>query len=327
MLALLSTLPSWVLFSPVVRTLTYPAYENAQHIPWTGPSSFNLEIVSVRWSLPPDAYSDVALSSGISYALHRDFCARLLPLFPEDASLVPGQTSTMFLNCNDLRDTIRRGMDTWAINHKKINFVDVTDACRDVASVESCPAAELFIVADSIDRSDSDSNDLAAEVRHRLTNIDYNPYSTAGKRLNPGLGVTSSLLVVRAPSRTSTFCWYLDSTFCYQFHRWQYADVDVIMIGRIACAGVFGFALIVVFWVIASMIYAVCCARGAPDMTQTAQGQSVVEGIGGARSPSVVNLNQALKKAGVSAKALLLYKRRRVPKGCGRAGPTHDIVQ
>ena len=258
MLALAAVLltPSWVLFSPVVRTLADKAYENSARTPWTGPSSFNLDMVSIRWSLPPNTYSDTALGGGITFALHRDFCARLLPLFPEEAGVIPGQEAT-FLSCDELRDTVRRGMDTWAINHKNLNFVDVTDRCRDVESVLSCPYAELFIVPETLEISDSSVNDRAAEVRHDLSSVDFYPFSTAGNQLSPGLGVTNTRLVVRAPTSASTFCWYLDSTFCYQFHRWQYADIDVVMIGRIACAAIFGLAFMVVVWVLGQMVNAV----------------------------------------------------------------------
>ena len=159
LLALLTPTSGWVLFSPVRRTLSYKAYEDASNTPWVDPSSFNLDIVSLRWGLPPSSYSDEALASGISFALHRDFCERLMPLFPERTDI-----GRFFLSCDDLRDTVKRAADTWAINHKKINFIDRTDACRDVAGTQSCPHAELFIVPDDIERSDSSSNDLAVRA-------------------------------------------------------------------------------------------------------------------------------------------------------------------
>ena len=330
---LLTPTSGWVLFSPVVRTLGYKAYEDATNTPWVDPSSFNLEVVSLRWGLPPSSYSDEALASGISFALHRDFCERLMPLFPERTDI-----GRFFLSCDDLRDTVKRAADTWAINHKKINFIDRTDACRDVTGTQSCPYAELFIVPDDIERSDSSSNDLAvrapfnsflahtpvsfslahalfnsnlaqAEVTHDLGSIDYYPYSTAGFRLNPGLGVVTSRMSVRAPTYASTFCWYLDSTFCYQFHRWQYASVDVILIGRIVCAVVFGLAVLVVIYVFASMMYAVGCEVKAPVEFNVTQmpGQ---ERRGGKRSgsqdraESAIDLAEVLQQAGGGRKTI-----------------------
>ena len=202
----------WVLFSPVRRTKVEKVYEDAEGTSWTGPSSFNLDLVSLRWGLPQSAYSDEALASGISFALHRDFCSRLMPLFPEAAT-------SGYITCTELHDTVKRAMDTWAINHKKIYFRDVTDQCRNITSLsQKCPAAELFIVPDK-PSSLTVARDLAAYVTHNTQNIDYNPYTTSGYRLNTGLGVRDCTMTLRAPLSSSDFCWYLDTTFCYGFHR------------------------------------------------------------------------------------------------------------
>jgi hypothetical protein len=274
MLGLLMAHSSWVLYSPIERTITShrvyelrrtapPGSPPIQATPWLGPQSFSLDIVAIRWGLSPQLgcsrsdqqagtctmgqYNDAGLASGISFALHRDFCSRLLPLFPEANGF-----GSIFLDCDDIRDTVKRAMDTWAINHKKISFIDVTDACRNVTSLDGCPHAELFIVADSAERSNSVSNDLAvsagrarglgaahppqllpthvleraprplvctqAEVRFNLAreSIDWSPYATTGVQLAEGIGVQNARMIVRAPSSANTFCWYLDSTFCYQ---------------------------------------------------------------------------------------------------------------
>ena len=298
-----STAMGWVLFSPVVRTVGTDHYESANGVRWANSDSFNLEAVSLRWGLPPSSYGDAELGSGISFALHRDFCARILPLFPEETGF-----GSLFLDCEDLRDTVKRSMDTWAINHKKINFIDVTELCRDVVDVQSCPHAELFIVPDDLARSDSATNDVAAEVVHDLTDIDFKPYTTAGFRLDQGLGVRRSRMVVRAPASASTFCWYLDSTFCYSFHRWQHESIDVILIGRIVCAAIFGLAALVFLWVLGSMVHAVCCETNLPPEMKSTRMQgsqnalNMLHSIGteqsGQRSTSVVNLQQALQAAG-----------------------------
>ena len=204
----------WVLFSPVRRTKVEKVYEDAEGTSWTGPSSFNLDLVSLRWGLPQSAYSDEALASGISFALHRDFCSRLMPLFPEAAT-------SGYITCTELHDTVKRAMDTWAIIHKKIYFRDVTDQCSNITSLsQKCPAAELFIVPDALKPSSlTVARDLAAYVTHNTQNIDYNPYTTSGYRLNTGLGVRDCTMTLRAPLSSSDFCWYLDTTFCYGFHR------------------------------------------------------------------------------------------------------------
>ena len=262
-LPLLIAAPSWVLFSPVTRQLDYKAYENGYGVPWAGPDSFDLAKVAIRWDLPQSSDTDDQLASGISFAIHQDFCKRLLPLFPEQSEMDNSFFGTAFLSCNELRDAIKRGFDTWAINHKKIYFRDVSDQCADVTSYDYCPAAELWIVPDN---EFATERDLAAYVTHQQSNFDRQPYSTAGELIANGIGCRNARMAVRAPTAADTnddFCWYLDSTFCYTFHRWKDADVDVIMIARIVCVVLFILALAVVLWVIFQAFYAVLFQ--APD--------------------------------------------------------------
>jgi len=209
---------NWVLYSPVQRFLgtSYTNYENgieSNPIAWADPSSFDLDSVAMRWSLPPSSTSDEALGGGITFAVRHDFCDRLTPLFPE-------QSIAFYIDCTTLRNTISRAMDTWAINHRKIYFRDVTDQCRNVTAYDRCPAAELFIVPD-LPGSDAATKvgDLAAFVVHNLKDVDFSPVSTAGDSIAPGIGVRESRMVIRAPATQAEFCWYLDTTFCYAFHR------------------------------------------------------------------------------------------------------------
>lgn len=140
MLVLFSpVLLNWVLYSPIQRFLGTSStnYENgieSNPIAWADPSSFDLDTVAMRWSLPPSSTSDEALGGGITFAVRHDFCDRLTPLFPE-------QSIAFYIDCTTLRNTISRAMDTWAINHKNINFKDVTEQCLHVGAGESCPAA------------------------------------------------------------------------------------------------------------------------------------------------------------------------------------------
>lgn len=167
MLVLATLLAStWVLFSPVPRRNTnVKSYEDGDGKQWESPSSFSLEKVALRWGLPPSAYGNDALAGGITFALHRDFCTRLLKLFPESAEHLQSSQvlASTFLSCTDLRDTIKRAFDTWAINHRTIYFRDVSDQCLAVSSYESCPAAELFLVPDTAQQgSITKVGDLAA---------------------------------------------------------------------------------------------------------------------------------------------------------------------
>ena len=80
-----------------------------------------------------------------------------------------------------------------------------------------------------------------------------------------------------------TFCWYLDASFCYGFHRWEEADVDVIAIGRMVCGVVFGVALLYVLWLLLLMGHAIVTDD---EMQSGAEVQSGA-GQGGARFGSV----------------------------------------
>ena len=112
----------WVLFYPVLHT---PGLEETYELNgevWVdATSSFSLDQVVLRWSLPSSAYVTDALGSGITWALHPSFCARMLPHFPEEDS-----SFRLFLTCDALRATIASAFDTWAANHPRLNFKDVT---------------------------------------------------------------------------------------------------------------------------------------------------------------------------------------------------------
>ena len=51
------------------------------------------------------------------------------------------------MDCDSLRSAVARSFDTWAANHKKIYFTDVTDLCRNITGNE-CAAAEVLIFPD-----------------------------------------------------------------------------------------------------------------------------------------------------------------------------------
>jgi hypothetical protein len=95
LLAILApTCSAWVLFSPVGRKSAAKTYEDGiSGKQWASPASFSLNEVALRWGLPTSSIGDEALGSGIAFALHPDFCKRLLPLFPESAEYlqsIPG---------------------------------------------------------------------------------------------------------------------------------------------------------------------------------------------------------------------------------------------
>ena len=261
------TVASWVIYSPIDKSSSpnvgtwYEPLARQDTRPWHGPTSWHLDTVAIRWSQPPDPQSDEALGNGITFALHKDFCSRMLGLFPEANIL-----GDFFLSCQDLRNTVKRAMDTWAINHKGINFKDVTESCRDVElkDADSCAAAEIFIVPNDLESRQA--GDLAAWVEFQLSpgTIDRTPYTTAGFRLpmnentlNPpgGLGLRKTRMTVRAPLDASDFCWYFDATFCWYFHRYQ-ESFDFVSLARVMLFLTFLIALSFILWV----AYAICGA-------------------------------------------------------------------
>jgi len=197
------------------------------------------------------------LAGGITFALHKDFCTKLLPLFPEENPSGAAQETT-FLTCENLRDVVKRSLDTWAINHRSIYFTDVTELCKEETSFSSCPHAEIFIVSN--DLPPSSGGDRAAVAQPTFTS--GRVYTTAGQRIDNGYEINSAVITVRTPADKDELCWYLDSTFCFQFHRWQDAEVDVVSIARLVCSVMFIIAFFICVWILGSTCSAFC---GNPD--------------------------------------------------------------
>ena len=80
----------FVLFSPwgkieqgdEYRTDPYISKDGA--LTWQGPQSFELYETVFLWSWPESELDHSGLGGGITWALHPDFCSKMLPLFPED---------------------------------------------------------------------------------------------------------------------------------------------------------------------------------------------------------------------------------------------------
>ena len=260
---------SWVIYSPMVKQSAEKGYEDGRGTFWEGSSSFSLDSYVLRWGLPQTTYGNDAMSGGITFALHSSFCDRMLPLFPESAEHLEYSKvlAGTFLTCTDLRDTVKRAMDTWAINHRRIYFRDVTDQCMHIKTFDMCPAAELFIVPDS-----EGSNpivkvgDAVAYVIHNLSSasLDYAPYSTAGELISPGLGIRRAQMTFRAPATQEEFCYYLDTTFCYGFHRMD----DAVGTIRIAFICLYIFSIMIIVCIAGCGVSVVCCPREPPDESE-----------------------------------------------------------
>jgi len=267
MLALLGASIGFVLISPI-RTTVENAYE-AFGIVWTGPDSFALDQVILRWSLPQSPYVDESLASGISYALTPQFCDEMLPHFPE-SSILP----VFALSCVDLRDAIAAAFRNWAINHKKLSFEDVTDECNNPANASSrtCNFAEVIIKTDEGNLQKTGS-DLVAYAEHDLTTLIPQPTTTAGQTL-VGLGVAHASLTLR---NSDDLCWYLDSSFCSWFHRLDEDGTDVEALVRSVLGIAFVLSILLLLYVVVCIVMAALqAAKPMPQQKAGGRKQSVM---------------------------------------------------
>ena len=261
----------WVVTSP--RAIysnsagsTTPGYYNSGGTSWRNPNSFSLDTQAVRWGASPfthnystgtsctgtvtepSSYTPLTsgLNGGITFAFHKDFCKNLLHLFPEENPTGEGKETT-FLTCEELRDVVARAFNTWAINHRSISFKDVTDKCVDVITTSGCASAEIFIVSGASNNGATTTTGeqaALASTSFRESRV----WTTAGQRISSGFEITGAIMYVRAPASTREFCWYLDSTFCQNFHRWNDGGTDVILIARIIAGVAFILAVMAILW-------------------------------------------------------------------------------
>jgi len=256
----------WVLYSPTRKqdaVANIPGYANiAGDKVWKDPSTFNLSESVLRWGLPSNPYITEALARGVSWALHPDFCEDLLGQFPEenfnvDLSWLGWERAFSFLSCDDLTTAVRSSFDMWSLNHDRINFFDVSDKCAEPGSLANgstdCPAAELFLIVTPETES---STELAAYVKNDVFNIDRSPILTSGREQTPGRGLLSSTMTV-----SRGICWYLDTTFCYNFHRLDDSGWDVVLLMRMLFVVISVLCGLVVLWLLTSILKAALCPR------------------------------------------------------------------
>ena len=278
----------WVIYSPSARysTTDNPGYYNSVNAQWRGPSNFRLDTVAMRWGhtppattgsvvnagvTEPAAYAPTTngLSGGITFAIHRDLCRRMLHLFPEENPTGNGEETT-FLTCEELRDVIKRALDTWAVNHRTIYFRDVSDQCADVNTTSGCAYAEIFIVASTVGAPGTSTNSdqaALAVTTFRAGRV----YTTAGERMAVGVEISGAVIHVRAPASPGELCWYLDSTFCWYINMWQGEDIDVVLIARIVCGVLFCLAVLAVLYLVGMSFAAACCLSKVSDESESAE--------------------------------------------------------
>ena len=234
--------------------------------PNTGFSPSSLPGGFGRWSMAPTASGDEGLGGGLSYIISDDFCASLLPKFPE-RNLVPllnleSVPALQFVFCSDIKAAIERGFATWAMNHKSLSFSNIgqTSACAGTSYAglvnDTCPW-EVFV---GVDDGETLPALAAYVVNHRRSEVASNWWQHP-MRAPSGVVSTNVNAHARSVMRFQThLCWYMDATFCWYFqflsevHGW-----NVLLVGRCVLLGVFGLAALrlasVLFWCVVAM----CC--------------------------------------------------------------------
>ena len=202
---------AYVLLMPGSERGYYERYD----IVWQNVSSFSLDDSVVRWPLPEDPYAveQKGLAGGIAWAVEASLCDELHGQFPERV------WGDMFLDCDDIIKAIAAGMRTWSMNHRLINFKDVSAECRQWEADGGdgkCPHAELWITA----VGEEVGIDVAAMVIHDYKEVTLFPRSTAGVELDRAPGILRADLEI-----SSETCWYLDTAFCYGINRHKGGDL------------------------------------------------------------------------------------------------------
>ena len=76
---------------------------------------------AARWSDLPGSYVDDGvrgLGGGLEYAVSEEFCAKIIPQFVDNPT------------CEEIRDSIQQGFDTWSLEHPLLRFEDVSDSVQ-----------------------------------------------------------------------------------------------------------------------------------------------------------------------------------------------------
>ena len=129
------------------------------------------------------------------------------------------------VRCHSIKSTMHRAFDTWAQNHPKISFTEVTDLCEQAGMLnENCPHAEVWVTYRNATRTGGSATVQAAVAIPKFvptadftfTN-GYQPKIT----LQSGTQVPKQVLEVQGGrielAYENPMCWYLDSDFCSVF--------------------------------------------------------------------------------------------------------------
>ena len=120
--------------------------------------------------MPADPLSQDGLGGGITWALHPRFCEDILPRFPEASR---AGTFATFITCDDLHHAVASAFGTWAANHEKIKFHDVTARCANMTG-QYCDAAEVVVQVFTGLYTE------AAKTQLDASTVDFSPRLTSG---------------------------------------------------------------------------------------------------------------------------------------------------
>jgi hypothetical protein len=124
---------AWVTITQRISGVPLSDIKQAQR--GTGPSVTSGDYgktLGYLWHYPDDPSSDRGLGGGITWAWDPELCGKLLPKFGERYAM-----GAEFVSCKYLRAAMHRSFNEWSSNHAKISFVDVTEECEKMGTLNS----------------------------------------------------------------------------------------------------------------------------------------------------------------------------------------------
>uniref|UniRef100_A0A7S2HJS0 Peptidase M10 metallopeptidase domain-containing protein n=1 Tax=Haptolina brevifila TaxID=156173 RepID=A0A7S2HJS0_9EUKA len=168
-----------------------------------------------RWTLPDNARDNRGLGGSITWAWDKDLCDRMLPLTRDSF------WGVSLVNCNTMKETMKRAFEVWAMNHRYIKFTDVSDRCATAGQLnENCTYAEIWVTS----FGSRGQTEASFSYQTWPVNFPADFRSTSGqapfRMFGPHRADRPVAEVQRATIafQTQGICWYLDSAFCSAMH-------------------------------------------------------------------------------------------------------------
>lgn len=147
------------------------------------------------------------LGSSITYARDTALCGTIGPLFGDDL------WGFDFSPCDEITAALRSAFDSWADNHPRISFVDVTNECVANAALtfansssrsrsNPCPLAQVWLTT----TPETGREDPAATT---VAEFAYNPHFRHTNGRTAAVGAYQTIRATIAFKHDGV-CWYLD---------------------------------------------------------------------------------------------------------------------